>query len=243
MKTRKTPENSTAMQSHMFSQFWFLVVSVSAFLIYVAWDQQLISSVIKLDKSYMASLIALLALCATCHVAYHVYRRSQSIKNIQSMLEKQPVDLNFVTDPNFATDPMIRSFIDDLIPLPTNEATHHGEASDSVVEIHADTLRAPIDLGWFLVDLAIRLGLLGTIIGFILIFTSLSNISLDGAEGLGALLVAMSGGMGTALLTTLSGLVGASFLSVQYLILGRQAEYQIALLIRLRNRLMHSQRI
>lgn len=234
--TQKQPENSTTIQSHLFSQFWFLVVSVSAFLIYVAWDQRLISNVIKLDKSYMASLIALLALFATCHVAYHVYRRSMSIKNIQSMLSKKTIDLNF------ATDPMIRSFISDLAPLSVKDAKNHGEISDSVVEIHADTLRAPIDLGWFLVDLAIRLGLLGTIIGFILIFTSLSNISLDGAEGLGALLVAMSGGMGTALLTTLSGLIGASFLSVQYLILGRQAEYQIALLIRLRNRLSQSTR-
>jgi len=141
----------------------------------------------------------------------------------------------------FATDPMISSFMADLAPLPAKGSNNYTEsASDSVVEIHADTIRAPIDLGWFLVDLAIRLGLLGTIIGFILIFTSLSTISLDGAEGLGELLVAMSGGMGTALLTTLSGLIGASFLSIQYLILGRQAEYQIALLIRLRNRYMTS---
>jgi len=238
MNTYTRSEKSAGTQSHLFSQFWFLVVSVSAFLVYVAWDQRLLSRVIQLDKSYMASLIALLAIFATCHVAYHVYRRSSSIKNIQAMLDKQPIDLNV------ANDPMLQTFINDLAPRPEKGAKNHSESSsDSVVEIHADTLRAPIELGWFLVDLAIRLGLLGTIIGFILIFTSLSSISLDGAEGLGALLVAMSGGMGTALLTTLSGLIGASFLSVQYLILGRQAEYQIALLIRLRNRLMQSARI
>ena len=228
--------NSSALRSQLFPQFWFLVVSVTAFLGYVAWDQRFVRSVIQLDKSYMASLIGLLALLATCHAAYHVFRRSSSIKNTQDLLDAQTID------PNFATDPMIISFINDLAPLTAQGSANYSESpSDSVVEIHADTLRAPIDLGWFLVDLAIRLGLLGTIIGFILIFTSLSTISLDGAEGLGALLVAMSGGMGTALLTTLSGLVGASFLSVQYLILGRQAEYQIALLIRLRNRFMSSQ--
>jgi len=235
MNIKTAPAKSSTTQSHLFSQCWFLVVSVSAFLVFVAWDQRYIQSVIQLDKSYMASLIGILALFATCHVAYHVYRRSHSINDIQAMLEKQ------IIDPNLATDPMICSFIKDLSPAPVKGATSLSDtSSDSVVEIHADTLRAPIDLGWFLVDLAIRLGLLGTIIGFILIFTSLSTISLDGAEGLGALLVAMSGGMGTALLTTLSGLIGASFLSVQYLILGRQAESLIALLIRLRNRLMQS---
>ena len=224
-----------AIQSHLFSQYWFLVVTVSAFLIYIAWDQRLISSVIQLDKSYMATLIGLLAMFATCHVAYHVYRRSNSIKIIHDLLEAQPIDADL------ATDPLIHSFINDLAPESATTVISTSDSStDSIVEIHADSLRAPVELGWFLVDLAIRLGLLGTIIGFILIFTSLSNISLDGAEGLGALLVAMSGGMGTALLTTLSGLIGASFLSVQYLILGRQAEYQIGLLIRLRNRLMQS---
>lgn len=229
----KTITSRTTLQPHMFPQFWFLLVSVCAFLVYVAWDQRFVRSVIALDRSYMASLIGLLALLATCHAAYHVFRRSSSIKNIQLMLSEQTIN------PDDATDPMISAFMDDLAPLNTQSSTNHKEStSDSVVEIHADTIRSPIDLGWFLVDLAIRLGLLGTIIGFILIFTSLSSISLDGAEGLGALLVAMSGGMGTALLTTLSGLIGASFLSVQYLILGRQAEYQIALLIRLRNRFL-----
>lgn len=233
MNTQQASINSSTVQSHLFSQFWFLVVSVSAFLVYVAWDQQFVRSVIRLDKSYMATLIGLLSVFATCHAAYHVLRRSSSIKNLQQMLNSPTIDQSV------ATDPMIRSFMDDLAPLSARASGNSSDtSSDSVVEIHADALRAPIDLGWFLVDLAIRLGLLGTIIGFILIFTSLSTISLDGAEGLGALLVAMSGGMGTALLTTLSGLIGASFLSVQYLILGRQAEHQIGLLIRLRNRLM-----
>lgn len=230
---QKNSFGSSSLQAHMFPQFWFLIVSVCGFLVYVAWDQHFVRSVVQLDRSYMATLIGLLALMATCHAAYHVFRRSSSIRNLQEMLDHQTINAEH------ATDPQISAFIADLEPL-TNQGAAINNDSDSIVEIHADTIRAPIDLGWFLVDLAIRLGLLGTIIGFILIFTSLSSISLDGAEGLGALLVAMSGGMGTALLTTLSGLIGASFLSVQYLILGRQAEFQIALLIRLRNRLMAS---
>lgn len=230
---QKNTANKTYLESHMFPQFWFLLVSVCLFLAYVAWDQRFVRSVFQLDRSYMTSLIGLLALLATCHAAYHVFRRSSSIKNIQHMLSEQTISSDA------ATDPMISAFMEDLAPLNAHGAATQSEStSDSVVEIHADSIRAPIDLGWFLVDLAIRLGLLGTIIGFILIFTSLSSIKLDGAEGLSALLVAMSGGMGTALLTTLSGLIGASFLSVQYLILGRQAEYQIALLIRLRNRFL-----
>ena len=92
----------------------------------------------------------------------------------------------------------------------------------------ADRLRAPVEAGWFMVDLAIRLGLAGTIIGFILIFGSLSGEKIVGDDALRELLVSMSGGMGTALFTTLAGLIAATFLSLQYLLLGRQTEYVIA---------------
>ena len=41
--------------------------------------------------------------------------------------------------------------------------------------------------------------------------------------------------MGTALYTTLSGLVAASFLGFQYMLLGREVEHLIGLLIRIRS--------
>ena len=96
------------------------------------------------------------------------------------------------------------------------------------IEIIADKLRAPVEAGWFMVDLAIRLGLAGTIIGFILIFSSLTGERIVGEDALQQLLVSMSVGMGTALFTTLAGLVAAIFLSMQYMVLGRQTEHVIA---------------
>lgn len=103
--------------------------------------------------------------------------------------------------------------------------------SNLPIEIIADRLRAPIEAGWFMVDLAIKLGLLGTIIGFILIFSSLTGEKVVGEDALQQLLVSMSAGMGTALFTTLVGLLAATFLSFQYMVLGRQTEYVIASLI------------
>ena len=125
------------------------------------------------------------------------------------------------------------SFLDDMQTLFNNETSD----SDSLLEIHADRARAPAELGWFCVDLAVRLGLLGTIIGFILIFASLDNINIQGGDDLKTLLIAMSGGMGTALYTTLTGLIGGSILSFQYLILTRQTEHFIAQLLRIRGQI------
>lgn len=108
---------------------------------------------------------------------------------------------------------------------------NHRWTNENELSILADRLRAPVETGWFLVDLAVRLGLAGTIIGFILIFGSLSGEKIVGEDALRELLVSMSGGMGTALFTTLSGLIAATFLSLQYLLLGRQTEHVIGALM------------
>jgi len=94
-----------------------------------------------------------------------------------------------------------------------------------LIESVSAQVRGPVDTGWFLVDLAIRLGLAGTIIGFILIFTSLSGETIAGENALRELLVSMSTGMGTALFTTLTGLVVATYLSFQYLVLGKLIDH------------------
>lgn len=115
--------------------------------------------------------------------------------------------------------------------LGSQETAFESFADEMDLEIKADRLRAPVEIGWFMVDLAIRLGLAGTIIGFILIFGSLSGEKIIGEDALQELLLSMSGGMGTALFTTLCGLVAATFLSFQYLLLGRQTEHVIAALM------------
>ena len=217
---------------HHFPQLWFLLVSLAVFATYVGWDLGLFSIVFILDRSHIVLVIAGLLVLASCHAAWHIFRFSQRIMSANRCLAAEP-HRNGVDEP----DAFLHEFLTDLTGASTARGSNpESSNSDAILEIYADRLRSPVDLGWFLVDLAIRLGLVGTIIGFILIFTSLSGSSIDGAEGLKQLLVAMSGGMGTALFTTLAGLVAATFMSFQYLILGREIEALVAQLVRIRNR-------
>lgn len=217
---------------HHFPQLWFLVVSLTVFAVYVAWDLGLFSIVFTLDRSHITMVIAGLVVLASCHAAWHIFRFSQRIMSASRRLAAEPYRHD-ADEP----DAFLHEFLTDLSGTSSTHASNpKSNNSDAILEIYADRLRSPVDLGWFLVDLAIRLGLVGTIIGFILIFTSLSGSSIDGAEGLKQLLVAMSGGMGTALFTTLAGLVAATFMSFQYLILGREIEGLVVLLVRIRNR-------
>ena len=243
--------SGTALTSgDYFPQLWLLLVSVMVFGVYVAWDRSVFALIFAIDRSYMASLTMALVIVMSLHCGWQVVVMAQrarsarrwlaqraSINARQNMDSEQTIAERQIETQQHSA--FLQEFINDLA---TPELEDYGDVkngegkndTDAIVEIHADSVRAPAELGWFFVDLAVRLGLLGTIIGFILIFASLDNISIDGGDDLKQLLIAMSGGMGTALYTTLTGLTGASLLSIQYLVLGRQSEHLIGLLLRIR---------
>ena len=89
----------------------------------------------------------------------------------------------------------------------------------------ADSLRYRQSVGWFVADAMLKLGLLGTVIGFILMLSSIQSIDSFDVETLKNALSAMSGGMGVALFTTLFGLVGGILLKLQYYILDDATSY------------------
>jgi len=87
------------------------------------------------------------------------------------------------------------------------------------LDVFADRMLKRNVSGRFLADLLLRLGLLGTIIGFILMLLPIGNIE-DFDTGLvQQLMVQMSSGMAVALYTTLTGLVCSTLMRVQYLFL------------------------
>ena len=74
--------------------------------------------------------------------------------------------------------------------------------------------------GWLAADSVLKLGLLGTIIGFILMLSPIAELKSYEAASLQSALATMSGGMAVALYTTLAGLVANLLLRVQFQLLG-----------------------
>lgn len=70
--------------------------------------------------------------------------------------------------------------------------------------------------GWFAADSVLKIGLLGTIIGFILMLSPIASLASFDAASLQAALGQMSGGMAVALYTTLTGLVVNIVLRFQF---------------------------
>ena len=82
-----------------------------------------------------------------------------------------------------------------------------------------DELSNKLSLGYLAIDVLLKLGLTGTVIGFILMLLPIGEIQDFDPKVLQQLLSTMSGGMAVALYTTLTGLVTSMLLKFQYFIL------------------------
>ena len=82
-----------------------------------------------------------------------------------------------------------------------------------------DELSNKHSVGYLAVDVLLKLGLTGTVIGFILMLLPIGEIKDFDPEILQKLLSTMSGGMAVALYTTLTGLVTSMILKFQYFVL------------------------
>ena len=72
------------------------------------------------------------------------------------------------------------------------------------------------EAGWFVSDVLLSLGMIGTVVGFIsMLGTSFSGISASDATSMQGALSTMGEGMGLALYTTISGLICSLLLKLQ----------------------------
>ncbi len=109
-----------------------------------------------------------------------------------------------------------------------------GRNSADLVNLGTDLqqqVRAGHASGWFIADLMIKLGLLGTVIGFIFMLNSVAQMETTDLNAAKLMLTQMSGGMRIALFTTLAGLSSGLILGVQYQLLDRAADQLFGIIV------------
>lgn len=74
------------------------------------------------------------------------------------------------------------------------------------------------EVGWFVSELCLTLGMIGTIIGFIMMLNGFNTLDIQNIQTVQALLSQLGSSMATALYTTIVGLVCGSALKLQFFI-------------------------
>jgi hypothetical protein len=171
-----------------------LVLSLIIFSFYLLFQLDLIALIINSDRSKISLIILVIYLLATLHWFYIAITLDKEISSIDK-LEK---------------DTLIGRYL-----IKRNEL----EKTQSLYNLLEDELSNRHSIGYLIVDILLKLGLTGTVIGFILMLLPIGEIKDFDPQILQKLLSTMSGGMAVALYTTLTGLVTSMLLKFQYFLL------------------------
>lgn len=221
---------------HYLLLIWLIFTGVVLFGFIVAWNEDLISGLIAGDRSKISFGIGLLYIIGTIHCAARFIKLSNELNladTVQDLIQRHPSNGFRVVDSRIQTnegnelpDGMISRYLSDVLvsTIDRRHPTNGNSPNESLSEVYASQLKGPHEYGWFMVDVMIKLGLLGTIVGFIFMLSSVANTTTLDVHTMQKVLKLMSSGMGTALYTTLAGLIGSVLLAVQYQILDRGAD-------------------
>tara|TARA_B100001093_G_scaffold500447_1_gene550915 strand:+ start:523 stop:1146 length:624 start_codon:yes stop_codon:yes gene_type:complete len=173
-----------------------LLMSLLFFAAFLVVDLGLLSLIIASDKSKISIIIISIYILATFHWFYNAFRLDKEISNLDKL----------------KNETLISSFLKNDRNL---------DASDKKIELTLleDELSNRHAIGYLSVDILLKLGLTGTVIGFILMLLPIGQIQDFDPQILQKLLSTMSGGMAVALYTTLTGLVTSILLKFQYFML------------------------
>lgn len=209
---------------------WLILIGLIAVGAAITAHYGLFHVLVEGDRSRLSLVILVIFVVSSGHAGWRSWLVAKELsvaRNIRGRLTGTP--------PN-TTD-----------PVKPSDASATGQLNQSVVSRHLDrvarvrshgvgaletgpsaddllrSIRQGYDGGWFIADLMFKLGLVGTVIGFILMLggvTELKSADLTAAQ---QMLTAMSGGMQVALFTTLTGLIAGTLLGLQYQLLDRSA--------------------
>ena len=182
------------------------LVGCLMFGVFVLWHFRYFTLLIESDRSYLSVVILTLYGLVTTYWLAQCHR----LGALQAALSKLTASLEGNNDSHRAT--VYLALQQKILGLPEDQAPSNPRSVASL----ADHLQNPHALGYFVSDLLLKLGLMGTVIGFILMLGPIAEIKQFEPALMQQLLTAMSGGMAVALYTTLTGLVTSTLIKSQY---------------------------
>ena len=187
MATIQQPKSNGLLRS-------LLLLALILFGFWILNDQGLVELVLQGDKSHISKAIIILWVLTT---VYWIY-----LSRIV-YAEKTSINLNGDINSNL--------FIGRYL-----EAIDKGEDKDLLLKAFETEYAKKLSYGWMAADISLKLGLLGTVIGFILMLQPISELNNTSPEELKVALSSMSSGMAVALFTTLTGLVSSILIRLQF---------------------------
>jgi len=179
------------------------LLGVELFMVYLLLDSGLLPTLLAEDYSFVSRAILSIYLFASLHVMLVAYHLSIEIRDVNTEASIQPYSGN----------------VQRYFSLLRKPASDSDKSPELLIEVLDGRCRGQFRFGYVIADLMLKLGLLGTVIGFIFMLGSLVDLNSIDISVMQRLLAQMSGGMKVALFTTLTGMSCGVLLNMKYQVL------------------------
>ena len=225
-------------EHHLFL-VWLMLISLVGFALFLALHEKLLLLLYLGDSSKLSWVISLLFVIITLYCARRVWFISREInvsEQVYALARGHELSVRdgamYLDNTEKLPDCLLTRYLLDLFHRAQSNPAGDEQAENNtldtgnkeLIEVFEARLKNPHNLGWFCSDIMIKLGLLGTIIGFVLMLGSVVNVTDFDVSTMQNILKQMSSGMGTALYTTFAGLVCSILTAAQFHLLDQAAD-------------------
>jgi hypothetical protein len=203
---------------------WMIFTGLSVFAAVLLWRYGLLGLMVRSDRTYISSVIAVLyvATCIHCFLRTRAIAREGAVgQRCRAMLDAPDAE-KVLQDARGLPNGLVTDHIRSLIEKARAQAKGRfaGRIDQTLLlRSLADRLRGSNGFGAFASDTLMKLGLLGTIIGFIIMLAPIATMDAADKVAMKSSMGLMSDGMAVAMYTTLAGLVGSILVKIQYYML------------------------
>lgn len=203
---------------------WMIFTGLCAFAGILLWHYGLIQLMLTSDRTYISAVICLLFVASSLHCLWRtmaIAREADAGREAALILVKADA-VSSIAAISSRHDALPAGLVADHIRNLVVKAQTQGNGRvDQTLLLRslADRLRGSNAFGAFASDTLMKLGLLGTIIGFIIMLAPIAGIDATDRAIMKSSMGLMSDGMAIAMYTTLAGLVGSILLKIQYYML------------------------
>jgi len=210
----EVPERSALLQ-------WMIFTGLCIFAAVLLVHYGLVRLMISSDRTYISSLIAVLYIVTCGHCFWRtraVAREAEAARRCRAMLSGPDSAKLLDSEARALPNGLVSDHIKSLV---TKAKGQGGGRIDQTLLLRtlADRLRGSNAFGAFVSDTLMKLGLLGTIVGFIIMLAPIAGLDAADKVAMKSSMGLMSDGMAVAMYTTLAGLVGSILVRIQYYML------------------------
>lgn len=197
---------------------WALFIALVALGAVILWDYGFLAYLFESDSSRISFLIIALFAGFSAYCLYVLLMFAGELRYVSAVASRlaapgQGAEAVQVLDADLPASRFLGTYFADV-----RLKEHLDPGGDRTILLQSLTsdFRKRTRVGTYGADLLYKLGMLGTVIGFVIMLNSMGDLSNFDVDTLRGALQRMTGGMAVALLTTIAGLVCGILLRAQF---------------------------